>query len=337
MVTILSRSKIKFRCLCSVWNKYTVRFLVEGTLIDEVEVSHGNTATTDKPVTKDGYDHIGWDKDPTNITAPTDLNAVFKKKVYTVTFKDDDVTLVVRNVEHGEDAIPPEEPQKDNFIFDGWDTPFTNVTSNLVVKATYKPDPYTITFTGLTKEGVLSWNSVPGETRFDVKIDEYETGAYSNSISLSAGAIGVASRHTKVTVSVGEYRGVTYVDRYGNQDYSFSQGEAPLLQTPSGFKIVNQEVEGRVYYYLQFDRVANDAPANRAPAYLMYYWDQSRDDQSQVAIADTIVSYLLTGLNWGPSSQTIKIVLRGYGEFGNSVAASIHITKNSDGSFVITE
>ena len=220
-------------------NKYTVRFLVEGTLIDEVEVSHGNTATTDKPVTKDGYDHIGWDKDPTNITTPTDLNAVFKKKVYTVTFKDDDVTLVVRNVEHGEDAIPSEEPQKDNFIFDGLDTPFTNVTSNLVVKATYKPDPYTITFTGLTKEGVLSWNPVPGETRFDVKIDEYETGAYSNSISLSAGAIGVASRHTKVTVSVGEYRGVTYVDRYGNQDYSFSQGEAPLLQTPSGFRIVN--------------------------------------------------------------------------------------------------
>ena len=72
--------------------------------------------------------------------------------------------------------------------------------------------------------------------------------------------------------------------------------------------------------------MVNDAPANRAPAYLMYYWDQSRVDQSQVAIADTIVSYLLTGLNWGPSSQTIKIVLRGYGEFGNSVAASIHIT-----------
>lgn len=218
-------------------NKYTVRFLVEGTLIDEVEVSHGNTATTDKPVTKDGYDHIGWDKDPTNITAPTDLNAVFKKKVYTVTFKDDDVTLVVRNVEHGEDAIPPEEPQKDNFIFDGWDTPFTNVTSNLVVKATYKPDPYTITFTGLTKEGVLSWNPVPGETRFDVKIDDYETGAYSNSISLSAGAIGVASRHTKVTVSVGEYRGVTYVDRYGNQDYSFYKEKLHCFKLQVGLKL----------------------------------------------------------------------------------------------------
>ena len=31
--------------------------------------------------------------------------------------------FVLRNVKHGEDAIPPEEPQKDNFIFDGWDTP----------------------------------------------------------------------------------------------------------------------------------------------------------------------------------------------------------------------
>lgn len=319
-------------------NNYAVVFKDEdGSILKTEVVQHGNDATPPVISEKEGKIFINWDASYQEIIKDTVITAVYEAKTYKARFLKDGVEIDSQNVKHGEDAIPPEEPQKDNFIFDGWDTPFTNVTSNLVVKATYKPDPYTITFTGLTKEGVLSWNPVPGETRFDVKIDEYETGAYSNSISLSAGAIGVAPRHTKVTASVGEYRGVTYVDRYGNQDYSFSQGEAPLLQTPSGFRIVNQEVEGRVYYYLQFDRVVNDAPANRAPAYLMYYWDQSRVDQSQVAIADTIVSYLLTGLNWGPSSQTIKIVLRGYGEFGNSVAASIHITKNSDGSFVITE
>lgn len=221
-------------------NKYTVRFLVEGTLIDEVEVSHGNTATTDKPVTKDGYDHIGWDKPLDNITGDTEFNAVFEKKQYGVTFKDwKGSVLLETTAKHGEAATPPQDPTRDNYIFTGWDVEFNNVVSNLIVTAVYQDNPNAITFTGLTKEGVLSWNPVPGETRFDVKIDEYETGAYSNSISLSAGAIGVVSRHNKVTVSVGEYRGVTYVDRYGNQDYSFSQGEAPLLQTPSGFRIVN--------------------------------------------------------------------------------------------------
>ncbi len=42
-------------------------------------------------------------------------------------------------VRHGENATAPADPTMQQYIFDGWDTVFTNVTSNLIVTAEYTP------------------------------------------------------------------------------------------------------------------------------------------------------------------------------------------------------
>ncbi|MBP5723755.1 MAG: InlB B-repeat-containing protein [Bacteroidales bacterium] len=57
---------------------------------------------------------------------------------YTVTFVDyNDEVLKTEEVAAGESATAPTEPTREGYDFAGWDTDFSNVTSNLTVKATY--------------------------------------------------------------------------------------------------------------------------------------------------------------------------------------------------------
>ena len=57
---------------------------------------------------------------------------------YTVTFVDyNDEVLKTEEVAAGESATAPAEPTREGYDFVGWDTDFSNVTSNLTVKATY--------------------------------------------------------------------------------------------------------------------------------------------------------------------------------------------------------
>ncbi len=141
----------------------------------------------------------------------------------------------------------------------------------------YEDDPNAIKFISLGSDGTLKWEPVQGVTRYDVQIDEYKTISYTPEIKLVAVGTGTAhlvSNHTKVIVSAGERSLVLYANRNSDNQFSISTKEAPLLQTPNGFTIVEEEG----IYFLQFNRVANDAPTNRQPAYLLYYWDQSKVD-----------------------------------------------------------
>ena len=57
---------------------------------------------------------------------------------YTVVFKNYDGTVLkTEEVESGKSATAPSNPSRDGFEFTGWDTDFSNVTSNIVVTAKY--------------------------------------------------------------------------------------------------------------------------------------------------------------------------------------------------------
>ena len=58
---------------------------------------------------------------------------------YTVIFKDyDDRVIDTQKVAPGEAAIAPADPEREGYIFKGWDKAFDNVTSELVVTAQYE-------------------------------------------------------------------------------------------------------------------------------------------------------------------------------------------------------
>lgn len=85
-------------------------------------------------------------------------------KTYSVTFVDyDGKVLKTETVESGKAATAPADPSRAGYIFTGWDTEFDNVTSDLVVTATYKADS---TPTIYVKDVTVT----PGQTDVNVEL-----------------------------------------------------------------------------------------------------------------------------------------------------------------------
>ncbi|MBR3988649.1 MAG: leucine-rich repeat protein [Clostridia bacterium] len=71
-----------------------------------------------------------------------------EKLSFTVEFRDfDSSVLSTQDVKYGSSAVAPENPYRDDYIFDGWDKDFSNITDDLVVTAKYKEKAkYTVTY-----------------------------------------------------------------------------------------------------------------------------------------------------------------------------------------------
>ncbi|MFP4177580.1 MAG: InlB B-repeat-containing protein [Acholeplasmataceae bacterium] len=58
-------------------------------------------------------------------------------QVHTVQFISDGTTLSTSIINHGDEAIPPAEPEKEGYVFDGWDQDFDHVTEDLIIHAIF--------------------------------------------------------------------------------------------------------------------------------------------------------------------------------------------------------
>lgn len=142
---------------------YTVTFKDhDGTVLKTETVEEGKAATAPADPTREGYTFEGWDKTFDKVTADMEVTATYKAveteptdpqvKTYTVTFKDHDGTVLkTEKVKKGKAATAPANPTRDGYTFNGWDKAFNNITSDLVVTATYKAvtpavTTYTVTF-----------------------------------------------------------------------------------------------------------------------------------------------------------------------------------------------
>ena len=75
--------------------RYTVKFLDEdGTLLKEITVSHGNTASFGGDPKKSGYNFLGWDKDIKKVTSNMEVKAKFELATYTITYKDEEGNVI---------------------------------------------------------------------------------------------------------------------------------------------------------------------------------------------------------------------------------------------------
>ena len=115
---------------------------------------------------KDGANFLGWYNEngteqydleiwvPTNnfimsadIADENGVVKVYAKWWYKVTFVDWNWSwLKVEPVEAWGSATAPEVPERDWYEFSGWDTDFSNVTTDITVTALYKTKQYTITY-----------------------------------------------------------------------------------------------------------------------------------------------------------------------------------------------
>ena len=120
---------------------------------DAVQAPANPTKAADQTYT---YAFSGWDKPVTACAADTVYTAVFTPVYidYTVTFQQEDGTVISQNKYHyGDQVTPPANPQKPadkvySYSFAGWDKSVTNCTGNAVYTAKYTPVyvDYTVTF-----------------------------------------------------------------------------------------------------------------------------------------------------------------------------------------------
>ncbi len=131
-------------------NEYTITFDSQGGSPVESIIQNFNTILTPPtPPTKIGYTFIDWDPIMPSTMPAEDitLTAQWTIDTYTVTFVDiNDIEIETQTIDHGSNATAPIAPTIQGYTFTGWDVDFDNVTEDLVVKAEYGINTYTVTF-----------------------------------------------------------------------------------------------------------------------------------------------------------------------------------------------
>lgn len=155
--------------------QYTVTFDVAGgSPIEAKKVDSGKTVERPADPTKNGYDFVGWYADPQTtvefsfsdpITSDVTIYAKWSKKdvYYTVTFESNGGTPVKQqSVLEGNRASEPKDPDRTDYLFDGWytDSVLTNkfdfdlaITANVTLYAKWLENIfYEVTFLSGTDE-----------------------------------------------------------------------------------------------------------------------------------------------------------------------------------------
>ena len=120
---------------------YTVRFLdASGRELSSEQLYRGRSATA--PAAPQVADKIfsGWDVDFTNVQSDLTVRPVYTDMAsHTVTFLDASGNVIkTETVIDGRSATAPAAPKLDGKIFNGWDTSFASVKSDLTVKPLFR-------------------------------------------------------------------------------------------------------------------------------------------------------------------------------------------------------
>ncbi len=132
---------------------YSVKFYNwDGTVLSEQTVSEGKTAILPENPVREGYDFIGWNNSIANIKEDVELNPIFEKKQFTVTFIDwKNKAFVQQKFGYGDVLTPPDHSSVEGYNFDGWDKIIDGtfvVTEDMVVTAEYSKKSYSVKFVG---------------------------------------------------------------------------------------------------------------------------------------------------------------------------------------------
>lgn len=128
---------------------FTVTFKDGEKVLETQTVEYEAAATapdTARLSPPEGMHFAKWDKDFSKVTKDIEVSAVYELNVYTVTFKNGETTLKTEMVKHGFAATPPNVYDTATKKFVGWDKPFDNVTSDLIVNAKFETKKFTLAF-----------------------------------------------------------------------------------------------------------------------------------------------------------------------------------------------
>lgn len=128
---------------------FTVTFKDGEKVIETQTVEYEAAATapdTARLSPPEGMHFAEWDKDFSKVTEDIEVSAVYELNEYTVTFKNGETMIKNERVKHGFAATAPNVFDTPTEKFVGWDKPFDNVTSDLIVNAKFETKKFTLTF-----------------------------------------------------------------------------------------------------------------------------------------------------------------------------------------------
>jgi uncharacterized repeat protein (TIGR02543 family) len=119
----------------------------DNAILKKENVAPGGSVTPPTAPARSGNTFAGWNGSYTNIQQPMSIQALYTINPYSVIFQDWDGREIKREtVNHGSSATAPASPTRTGYTFAGWDRAYTNVTSNITVKATYSINSYDVVF-----------------------------------------------------------------------------------------------------------------------------------------------------------------------------------------------
>ena len=123
---------ITFKKICTVVFKD-----YDDTILDTQIVYEDEAANAPEVTKREGYIFKQWSTDISSIKDDIEVKAEYSK-LYIVRFKDYDGTILKEEqVEEGKNATAPENPSREGYIFKEWDLEYSNILSDLEVRATY--------------------------------------------------------------------------------------------------------------------------------------------------------------------------------------------------------
>lgn len=130
---------LQFVPLC--YGTHTVTFLdINSEVFYTQVVDCGFFASTPEtvPDAVDGFSFCGWEVADERVVDDVSYPAIYEVDSYMVTWRDYDGTVLhTERVRYLDDAIPPDNPSREGYLFTGWDKAYTEIATDTVITATY--------------------------------------------------------------------------------------------------------------------------------------------------------------------------------------------------------
>ena len=131
-------------------NKYTVKFVADGTTLSEMELEYGAVIIAPTAPEKEGYSFSGWTPEVDSMVPAKDVTytAQYSVNQYTAKFIVDGTTVAENSIDFGAAITAPADPKKEGYTFTGWNPALdtTMPAKEMTYTATWKVNQYTVKF-----------------------------------------------------------------------------------------------------------------------------------------------------------------------------------------------
>ncbi|MBQ4568933.1 MAG: InlB B-repeat-containing protein [Ruminococcus sp.] len=342
--------------------RYTVTFVnYDGSILSVQQVEEGTSATAPtaptRPTTaKHTYTFSGWDTDFTKVTSDITVTATYTQTVnkYTVTFLDWDGSVIsTQQVEYGSAAtVPPVVPEREGYIFTGWDQEFSSVTQNLTVTAQYTNSATYLkgSFNGWTEDNPMVFSGTSNVVTATLTLDP---GTYTFKIHSQDkwyGNNGTIEDTTTATSSIGwkfktGTENCTLVATGGTYEFNFnlSTNYVEILRVTKEYTVTFEDYDGTVLSTQKVEAgkaaTAPATPTREATdqyTYTFKEWDKdfskiTADITVTAVYTETINKYTVTFKNWDNTVLSTQQV-----EYGKGATAPEKPTRAADAQYTYT-